>query len=52
MEIQEIIAAIKQARFKGLKTILFTGGTGKMKNLADVTIFVPSTILKEYKSLT
>ena len=38
-----IIAAIKQAKFKGLKTILFTGRTGgKMKNLADVTIFVPS----------
>ena len=28
---------------KGLKTILFTGRTGgKMENLADVTIFVPS----------
>ena len=38
-----IIAAIKQAKFKGLKTILFTGKTGgKMSNLADVTIFVPS----------
>ena len=38
-----IIAAIKQAKFKGLKTILFTGRTGgKMADLADVTIFVPS----------
>jgi len=38
-----IIAAIKQAKFKGLKTILFTGKTGgKMSSLADVTIFVPS----------
>lgn len=40
---ENIIAAIKQAKFKGLKTILFTGRTGgKMENLADVTIFVPS----------
>ena len=40
---ENIIAAIKQAKFKRLKTILFTGRTGgKMKNLADVTIFVPS----------
>ena len=38
-----IIAAIKQAQFKGLKTILFTGKTGgKISSLADVTIFVPS----------
>ena len=38
-----IIAALKQAKFKGLKTILFTGKTGgKMAKLADVTIFVPS----------
>ena len=38
-----VIAAIKQAKFKGLKTIILTGGTGgKMQNLADVTIFVPS----------
>ena len=38
-----IIAAIKQAKFKGLKTILFTGRTGgKMARLADLTIFVPS----------
>ena len=38
-----IIAAIKQAKFKGLKTISFTGKTGgKMSSLADVNIFVPS----------
>mgnify|MGYP001501365241 FL=1 len=38
-----IIAAIKQAKFKRLNTILFTGKTGgKMASLADVTIFVPS----------
>ena len=38
-----IIAAIKQAKFKGLKTILFTGKTGgKISGLADVNIFVPS----------
>ncbi len=40
---ENIIAAIKQAKFKGLRTILFTGKTGgKMSYLADVTIFVPS----------
>tara|TARA_B100000242_G_scaffold135912_1_gene96573 strand:- start:422 stop:994 length:573 start_codon:yes stop_codon:yes gene_type:complete len=38
-----IIAAIKQAKFKRLNTILLTGKTGgKMASLADVTIFVPS----------
>ena len=40
---ENIVAAIKQAKFKGLKTILFTGKTGgKMSDLADVSIFVPS----------
>ena len=38
-----VVAAIKQAKYKGLKTIALTGKFGgKMKNLADVTIFVPS----------
>ncbi len=38
-----IIASIKQAKFRGLKTILLTGKTGgKVSSLADVTIFVPS----------
>ncbi|MBA64634.1 MAG: phosphoheptose isomerase [Candidatus Marinimicrobia bacterium] len=38
-----IVAAIKQAKYKGLKTVLLTGKTGgKMSNLADVTIYVPS----------
>jgi len=38
-----IIAAIKQAKYKGLKTISFTGKTGgKLNGLSDVTIYVPS----------
>jgi len=38
-----VVAAIKQAKYKGLNTIALTGKFGgKMKNLADVTIFVPS----------
>ena len=40
---ENIVAAVKQAKYKGLKTILLTGKTGgKMSNLADVTINVPS----------
>tara|TARA_B100000029_G_scaffold59625_2_gene53638 strand:+ start:80 stop:652 length:573 start_codon:yes stop_codon:yes gene_type:complete len=40
---ENVIAAIKQAKFKGLKTVVFTGKFGgMMKNLADVTIYVPS----------
>ena len=40
---ENIVAAIKQAKYKGLKTVLLTGKTGgKMSNLADVTIYVPS----------
>ena len=38
-----VIAAIKQAKFKGLKTVVFTGKSGgRMNGLADVTIYVPS----------
>ncbi len=38
-----IIAAIKQAKYKGLKTISFTGKTGgKLNGLSDITIYVPS----------
>ena len=38
-----IIAAIKQAKYKGLRTISFTGKTGgKINGLSDVTIYVPS----------
>ena len=38
-----IIAALKQAKYKGLKTISFTGKTGgKLNGLADLTIYVPS----------
>ena len=38
-----IIAALKQAKYKGLMTISFTGKTGgKLNGLADLTIYVPS----------
>ena len=38
-----IIAAIKQTKYKGLKTITFTGKTGgKLNGLSDVTIYIPS----------
>ena len=40
---KNIISALKQAKFKGLKTVVFTGKLGgMMKNLADTTIYVPS----------
>ena len=40
---KNIINAIKQAKYKKLKTITFTGrGGGKLDGLADVTIKVPS----------
>ena len=40
---ENVIAAIKQAKFKGLKTVVFTGKSGgRMNGLADVTIYVPS----------
>ena len=40
---ENIVAAVKQAKYKGLKTILLTGKTcGKISSLADVTISVPS----------
>jgi D-sedoheptulose 7-phosphate isomerase len=40
---ENIVSAIKQAKFKELKTIVLTGGgSGKLKNIADVTINVPS----------
>ena len=38
-----VIAAVKQAKFKNIKTIVFTGESGGMiKDLADIAIFVPS----------
>ena len=38
-----MIAAINQAKYKGLKTVVFTGKSGGMiNNKADVTINVPS----------
>ena len=41
---ENVIAAIKQAKYKGLKTILLTGNSGgKIPHLSDVTIFVPSS---------
>ena len=40
---KNVISALKQAKFKGLKTVVFTGKLGgMMKNLADTTIYVPS----------
>ena len=40
---KNIIKAIKQAKYKKLKTITFTGGDGgKLDGLADTTIKVPS----------
>ena len=38
-----VIAAVKQAKFKNIETIVFTGESGGMiKDLANTTIFVPS----------
>ena len=38
-----IIAAIKQAKFKNLSTIVFTGRSGgKLQGLSDISINVPS----------
>ena len=40
---ENVISAIKQANFKKLKTIVFTGMSGgKIDGLADITIKVPS----------
>ena len=40
---ENVIAAVKQAKYKELKTIVFTGKSGgRMAGLADVTIHVPS----------
>jgi len=40
---KNVIAAINQAKYKGLKTVVFTGKFGGMiNNKADVTINVPS----------
>jgi len=40
---KNVIAAIKQAKYKGLKTVVFTGiSGGMMKGMADVTIYVPN----------
>ena len=40
---ENVHAAIKQAQFKGLSTILFTGKSGgKMNGISEITINVPS----------
>ena len=39
-----VIAAIKQAKYKNMKTVVFTGQSGGMiKDLADITIYIPSS---------
>ena len=38
-----VIAAIKQAKYKNMKTVVLTGQSGGMiKDLADITIYIPS----------
>ena len=38
-----VIAAVRQAKFKNMKTVVFTGKSGGMiKELADETIYIPS----------
>ena len=38
-----VIAAIKQAKYKNMKTVVLTGKSGGMiKDLADITIYIPS----------
>ena len=40
---ENVHAAIKQAQYKGLSTILFTGKSGgKMNGISEITINVPS----------
>ena len=40
---ENVIAGVKQAKYKELKTIVFTGKSGgRIANLADITIQVPS----------
>ena len=40
---ENVIAAIKQAKFKDLKTVVLTGKSGgRMNGLADVTIYIPN----------
>lgn len=40
---ENVIAGIKQAKYKELKTIVFTGKSGgRLANMADITIQVPS----------
>tara|TARA_B100000686_G_C16803336_1_gene987857 strand:- start:6079 stop:6651 length:573 start_codon:yes stop_codon:yes gene_type:complete len=40
---ENVIAAVKQAKYKELKTIVFTGQSGGMiADLADITIYIPS----------
>ena len=40
---ENVIAAVKQAKYKNMKTVVFTGQSGGMiKDLADITIYIPS----------
>lgn len=38
-----VIAAVEEARAKSMHVIAFTGAAGKLPNLADITLSVPST---------
>ena len=50
---KNIIKAIKQAKYKKLKTIVFTGQTGgTIDGLADLTIKVPSNNTKLIQNLS
>ena len=40
---ENIIAGVRQAKYKGLSTIVLTGGNGgKVKSISDISIIVPS----------
>ena len=40
---ENVIAAVKQAKYKNMKTVVLTGQSGGMiKDLADITIYIPS----------
>ena len=40
---ENVIAAVRQAKYKGLSTIVLTGGDGgRIQNISDISIIVPS----------
>ena len=40
---ENVIAAVRQAKYKGLSTIVLTGGNGgRIKSISDISIIVPS----------